>query len=65
MSKPSEAAVLEPEPRPTTELRERVREACRRFPDRLALVTDRVRWTYGELLDRVLRLSNLLDSFGL
>jgi len=65
MSKPSEAAVLEPEPRPTTEMRERVREACRRFPDRVALVTDRVRWTYGELLDRVLRLSNLLDSFGL
>lgn len=65
MSQPREAAVLELEPRPTTEMRERVREACRRFPDRVALVTDRVRWTYGELRDRVLRLSNLFDSFGL
>jgi fatty-acyl-CoA synthase len=64
MTKPSQAAVLAPEPRPAIESRELVREACRRFPDRVALVTDRVRWTYAELGDRVRRLSTLLDTLG-
>jgi fatty-acyl-CoA synthase len=45
-------------------LRELVREACRRFPDRVAFVGGRRRWTFAELATRVRRLARLFDVLG-
>lgn len=41
-----------------------MREACRRDPDRPAFVSERSRWTFGELGARIRRLAAVLDSLG-
>ena len=44
------------------ELRELVREACRKFPERVAFLNERRRWTFQELGERVRRLAALFDA---
>ena len=47
-----------------TDLREAVREAFRRDKDRLAFVSERTQWTFGELGARTRRLAAVLDTLG-
>jgi acyl-CoA synthetase (AMP-forming)/AMP-acid ligase II len=46
------------------DLREALREAFARYADRVALVTERTRWSFAELSERTRRLANLFDSLG-
>jgi fatty-acyl-CoA synthase len=45
-------------------LRDYVREACERYPERVALATDRGEITFQQLGDRIRRIASLLDSLG-
>jgi acyl-CoA synthetase (AMP-forming)/AMP-acid ligase II len=46
-------------------LRDYVREACERYPNRVALATDRVEITFDSLADDIRKIATLLDSLGI